>query len=94
MNGAYDMKGLDLSYEFFKKSEPVLCEKLSEYWPYLVFYLVGEGSKCFGFDNSFSRDHDCGADFFIWIPDKMYENTTSVEKGFGSENPSFFSWIN
>ena len=74
------MKGLDLSYEFFKKSEPVLREKLSEYWPYLAFGLVGEGSECFGFDDSFSRDHDWGADFCIWIPDEMYEKAAPVIK--------------
>lgn len=67
------MKGMELSREFFKKSESELRKKLSEYWHLLAFGLVGEGSECLGYDDDLSRDHDWGADFCIWIPDEIFE---------------------
>ena len=68
------MKGLEISREFFLKSKPELREKLAEYWPYLAFGLVGEGSECLGYDDSFSQDHDWGADFCIWMPDELFDS--------------------
>ena len=56
--------------------------------------LVGDGSDCFGYDDSLSRDHDWGPGFAIWLSAKDYERfgrnvqalynaLPPIHKGFG-----------
>lgn len=35
--------------------------------------FVGEGSERFGFDDVYSRDHDFGPGFCMWITEDVYE---------------------
>ena len=55
-------------YEAFGK--PMIQEKFPEYEAQIAVGLVGEGSDCFGFDDVWSRDHDWGPDFCMWITEE------------------------
>ncbi len=62
------MRGLELSREyFFQVGLPAINEHCPEVLPHMATGLVGDGSECFGFDDRFSRDHDWGAAFVIWL---------------------------
>lgn len=74
MNNAMQ-KGMDIARAFFEDvGLPMLEKDFPEYKEYMVCGLVGEGSECFGYDDEVSRDHDFGADFCIWLPDKIYND--------------------
>lgn len=65
------MNGLQLSREYFNSvAKPRLEEDFPELFPRLAAGLVGNGSECFGYDDEISRDHDWGADFFIWVTEQ------------------------
>ena len=65
------MKALDLSRTFFKQTAlPALQRDFPEAVLRIAAGLVGNGSECFGFDDEFSKDHDWGIDFYIWILEK------------------------
>ncbi|MBQ5782615.1 MAG: DUF4037 domain-containing protein [Oscillospiraceae bacterium] len=62
------MNGLTLSRKYYEQvGRPALEEKFGKYMPRIAAGLVGEGSECFGFDDSISRDHDFGPGFCIWL---------------------------
>ena len=62
------MKGLELSRALFRdRAEKELKARFPELFGRLAFGLVGNGSECFGFDDEISRDHDWGADFYVWL---------------------------
>jgi len=66
-------KGLNLCREFYETyGKPMLEQEFPEYVNRIAVGLVGEGSDCFGYDDSFSRDHDWGPDFCIWVPEDVY----------------------
>lgn len=66
------MKGLELSRSFFRQEAlPRLEREAPEALPYLAAGLVGEGSECFGYDDELSRDHDWGAGFCLWLPERL-----------------------
>lgn len=68
------MTGLELSRRYYEEiGRPMLEKQFSEYMPRIAAGLVGEGSECFGFDDSISRDHDFGAGFCIWLCKEDYE---------------------
>lgn len=68
------MKGLDLSRKYFEKCGlPLLQEKYSLYLNRMAVGLVGDGSECFGYDDSISQDHDFGPKFCIWLNDHDYD---------------------
>lgn len=75
------MKGLELSREYFESSvKPRLQEDFPELYPHLAAGLVGNGSDCFGYDDEISRDHDWGADYFLWLPDdRLWEGAALQE---------------
>jgi hypothetical protein len=75
------MGGLELSRDFFLHiALPELEQKFPAVLPRLAAGLVGNGSECFGYDDELSRDHDWGADFYIWVPDDMEEAVGPLEQ--------------
>jgi len=74
-----ELSGLELSQKFFYAfGEPMLKKNFSFILPEISIGLAGEGSECLGYDDEFSRDHDFGAGFCIWVPDDMSDKI--VEK--------------
>lgn len=67
------LSGLELCRKYYEVyGKPLLEEKFPEYLDQITVGLVGEGSDCFGFDDEFSRDHDWGPDFCLWLTDESY----------------------
>lgn len=67
-------KGMDLCEDFYKEyGAPMIHANFPEYETAIAVGLVGEGSECFGFDDSVSRDHDFGPGFCMWLTDSVYD---------------------
>lgn len=69
-----EISGLELSkcyYETYGKS--MLKEQFPEYADRVAAGLVGHGSECLGFDDMWSKDHDFGPGFCLWLTEKDYE---------------------
>ncbi len=66
--------GIEICEAFYKAyGIPMLQREFPEYEALIAVGLVGEGSDCFGFDDQFSRDHDFGPGFCMWISDSIYD---------------------
>lgn len=69
-----EISGLELSkcyYETYGKA--MLKEQFPEYADRVAAGLVGYGSECLGFDDMWSKDHDFGPGFCLWLTEKDYE---------------------
>lgn len=67
-------RGLALSERFYLEyGAPMIREKFPAYEGKIAVGLVGEGSECFGFDDGFSKDHDFGPGFCMWVTRETYE---------------------
>lgn len=67
------MTGLELARAYYERfGRPALEESVPELLPRLAVGLAGEGSECFGFDDAFSRDHDWGPAFCIWMEEEDF----------------------
>jgi len=67
-------KGLDLCEDFYKEyGAPMIRAEFADFESLIAVGLVGEGSECFGFDDSVSRDHDFGPGFCMWLTDSVYD---------------------
>lgn len=68
------MKGMELALMCFAQFGAVtICRKFPEYSERIAAGLVGEGSECFGFDDEFSKDHDWGPSFCLWLGKSDFE---------------------
>lgn len=75
------MKGMELSRAYFEEfGRPMIEKQFAGYMDSIAAGLVGEGSECFGFDDEFSRDHDFGPGFCIWLPQEVYTKTGAAMK--------------
>lgn len=62
------MKGIELSKAFYEQiGRPMLEQRFSSCLDRIAVGLVGQGSECFGYDDSISTDHDNGPGFCIWL---------------------------
>ena len=69
-----EISGLELSkcyYETYGKA--MLKEQFPEYADRVAAGLVGHGSECLGFDDMWSKDHDFGPAFCLWLTEEDYE---------------------
>ena len=68
------VKGLDLDREYYENvGKPMLEEKYADYLSRMTIGMCGEGSDCFGFDDTYSGDHDWGPGFYIWLDRDLYK---------------------
>lgn len=69
------MQGLKISELYFKEwGMPMLEKKFSNYIDQIAAGLVGSGSECFTYDDKFSRDHDWGPSFCLWLNHDTYKS--------------------
>lgn len=62
------MNGLDLSEGYWRRHGPALLDGVFAPWRgRIAVGLVGDGSDCLGFDDLYSRDHDWGPGFCLWL---------------------------
>ncbi|RJP94184.1 MAG: DUF4037 domain-containing protein [Desulfobacteraceae bacterium] len=86
------MKGLELSETYFQQvGLAMLREKFADYIDRIAVGLVGDGSECFGFDDSLSRDHDWGPGFCIWLTREDHQIIGSKLKSAVAELPQSFA---
>lgn len=74
------MTGLELSRRYFREiAEPRLQADYPDLYSAVAAGLVGNGSECFGYDDEISRDHDWGADFYLWLPEAYRNRLTELQ---------------
>lgn len=93
------MKGLALARRYFEAT----CDQLLAPFPALrtriAAGMVGPGSECFGFDDEYSKDHDYGPGYCIWLSDEdhahygqalqaQYDALPTDFAGFSGRNPT------
>ena len=67
------IRGLDICRKYYEEiGAPMIHEKFAKYESRIAVGLVGEGSDCFGLDDEFSRDHDWGPGFCMWVDEVTY----------------------
>ena len=68
------MKGLELCRLYYDEvGAPALKARFPELMGRAAVGLAGQGSDCLGFDDEYSRDHDFGPGFLIWLTDADFE---------------------
>lgn len=66
-------KALDRCRAFYEQYGKPMLAQFPELRGHFAAGLVGEGSECFGYDDSISADHDYFPRFFIWLDEEAYE---------------------
>ena len=75
------MNLLDITEEYWNETAlPDLKKNMTEALKHLAAGLAGNGSECFGYDDEYSRDHDWGVDFFIWVDNDRTELIAPLKK--------------
>ena len=68
------MKGLELCRLYYEEvGAPALKARFPGLMGRAAVGLAGQGSDCLGFDDEYSRDHDFGPGFLIWLTDADFE---------------------
>jgi len=85
------MKGLELCEQYFRQCGlPALEAECGQHMSKMAIGLVGDGSECLGFDDEYSRDHDWGPGFCIWLTKKDFvEVGPEIQKVYESLPKSF-----
>lgn len=69
-----NISGTELCQKYYEAfGRPMIQRNFAEYEDRISCGMVGEGSDCFGFDDEYSKDHDYGPAFCIWIDDDIYD---------------------
>ena len=72
-NNSDVMTGLKLCEMYYEEfGRKMIEEHFPEYVSKIAVGLVGEGSDCFGYDDSISRDHDWGPGFCMWVSEETF----------------------
>ncbi|MCM1113822.1 MAG: DUF4125 family protein [Muribaculum sp.] len=70
---AGSLHGMDICRAFYEQcGRPMIAERFPEYEGKIAVGLAGKGSDCFGYDDVWSRDHDWGPEFCMWVTDETY----------------------
>ncbi len=79
------MKGLELSQRYFEDlALPMLEREFPQLLAHMAAGLAGDGSECFGFDDTLSQDHDWGPAFCLWLPrDILAAHGARLERAMG-----------
>lgn len=68
------MSGIQICRSYYEAyGKPMIETQFPAYKDKIAVGLVGKGSDCFGFDDEYSRDHDYGPRFVMWVTAKTYE---------------------
>lgn len=68
------MRGLELSEKYYRAVGAEMIEtQFPDYKDRIAVGLAGLGSDCFGFDDEYSRDHDWGPAFCMWLEKSDYD---------------------
>lgn len=84
------MKGLELARGFYAECSPLLYQYMPEVMDVACAGLCGEGSECFGCDDDTSRDHDFGATFCLWLPQRVWDTHKKLIEDAFSRLPGSF----
>lgn len=67
------ISGIELARKFYEEiGAPMIHEKFADYEDQIAVGFVGEGSERFGFDDEYSKDHDFGPGFCMWVTKTTY----------------------
>lgn len=85
------MKGMELAKAYFEQyGREIMEHQFSQYREQIAAGLAGEGSECLGFDDEYSRDHDFGPGFCLWIPEQLYSRIgTALQQAYDSMPASY-----
>lgn len=76
-------------YEIYGK--PMLHEQFADYEDRIAVGLCGEGSECFGMEDTISLDHDCGPGFVMWVSQEVYDEVGEKLAKAYDALPKFFA---
>lgn len=85
------IQGLALAKAYYLEiGEPLLAPQFPHIWSRIALGLVGEGSDCLGFDDLYSRDHDWGPGFCLFLTNEDYAASGAKLKEAYAALPSTF----
>jgi len=88
------MDGLSLSAQYYAQAgAPLLASRFPELVPRIAAGLVGEGSDCFGYDDAWSRDHDWGPAFCLWLDEEDFRRYARTLQATLSSLPPAWSGV-
>jgi len=62
------MNGIELSKRFYEvHGKPMIERDFAEYADRIAVGICGQGSECYGYDDTTSLDHDYQAGFWLWL---------------------------